>query len=37
MRILFETNKKCSYEVEYKKDCVDYESERINKEFGGKW
>ena len=34
MRILFEAKKTCSYEVEYQKDCADYETERVNKEFG---
>lgn len=37
MRILFETNKKCSYEVEYQKDCADAEIERVSRSFGGEW
>lgn len=37
MRIIFENNKTCSYEVEYKKDCADAEIERVNRSFGGEW
>ena len=34
MRILFENNKRCSYEVEYKKDCADAETQRVNEGWG---
>ena len=37
MRILFENNKTCSYEVEYQPDCAERETERVNREFGGEW
>lgn len=33
MRIIFENNKTCSYEVEYQKDCADANFERANREY----